>query len=177
MSTAFHSGYVTFIGRPNAGKSTLLSVVSAAKPEIADYPFTTLVPNLGIVAYRGHKSFVMADIPGIIDGASEGKGLGHRFLRHIERNSVLLFMIPADTEDINKEYEILLNEVTKYNPELLDKERLLAITKCDMLDDELEAELDATIIVDLPYVMISAHAQKNLDALKDLIWQRLNLEG
>ena len=165
---------VGLVGFPNAGKSTLLSVVSAAKPEIADYPFTTLVPNLGIVAYRGHKSFVMADIPGIIEGASEGKGLGHRFLRHIERNSVLLFMIPADTEDINKEYEILLNEVTKYNPELLDKERLLAITKCDMLDDELETELDATITVDLPYVMISAHAQKNLDALKDLIWERLN---
>lgn len=168
---------VGLVGFPNAGKSTLLSVVSAAKPEIADYPFTTLTPNLGIVAYRGHKSFVMADIPGIIEGASEGKGLGHRFLKHIERNSALLFMVPADAGDINDEYEILLNEIKKFNPELLDKERLLAITKCDMLDDELEAEIRDSITVDVPFVMISAHAQKNLDKLKDLIWERLTLEG
>jgi GTP-binding protein len=165
---------VGLVGFPNSGKSTLLSVVSAAKPEIADYPFTTLTPNLGIVAYRGHKSFVMADIPGIIEGASEGKGLGHRFLRHIERNSALLFMVPADADDINDQYEVLLNEIKKFNPELLDKKRLLAITKCDMLDDELEADIRESITADVPFVMISAHAQKNIDMLKDKIWEKLN---
>lgn len=165
---------VGLVGFPNAGKSTLLSVLSAAKPEIADYPFTTLVPNLGVVSYRDHKSFVMADIPGIIEGASEGKGLGLRFLRHIERNSILLFMVPADADDIAKEYEILLSELTKYNPELLDKDRLLAISKSDMLDDELIAEIKETLPSDIQSTFISSVAQKGLLELKDLIWNRLN---
>ena len=165
---------VGLVGFPNAGKSTLLSVVSAAKPEIANYAFTTLVPNLGIVNYRDYKSFVMADIPGIIEGAAEGKGLGLRFLRHIERNSVLLFMIPVDTADIKKEYKILTNELKKYNPDLLDKDRLLAITKCDMLDDELMAELKKTTPKGIPTVFISSQAQTGLQELKDLIWKTLN---
>ena len=157
---------VGLVGFPNAGKSTLLSVVSAAKPEIANYPFTTLVPNLGIVAYRDHKSFVMADIPGIIEGAHKGKGLGHRFLRHIERNAVLLFMIPADADDILKEYQILLNELAQYNPDLLDKERLLAITKCDLLDDELMSELKDEFPKDIKVVCISSVSQQGLTELK-----------
>lgn len=165
---------VGLVGFPNAGKSTLLSVLSAAKPEIADYPFTTLVPNLGVVAYRDHKSFVMADIPGIIEGASEGKGLGIRFLRHIERNSMLLFMIPADSEDIREEFKILLGELQKYNPELLDKERLLAITKSDMLDEELIEEMKAEVPEGIKTIFISSVAQKGLDALKDEIWTCLN---
>ncbi len=166
---------VGLVGFPNAGKSTLLSVVSAAKPEIADYPFTTLVPNLGIVSYRDNKSFVMADIPGIIEGASEGRGLGHRFLRHIERNSVLLFMVPADTDrTITEEYEILLNELTAYNPELLDKPKLLAITKSDMLDEELEQEMALQVPKDIPYLFISSVSGKNIQPLKDLIWKEIN---
>ena len=164
---------VGLVGFPNVGKSTLLSVVSEAKPEIANYAFTTLVPNLGIVAYRDHQSFVMADIPGIIEGAAEGKGLGVRFLRHIERNSLLLFMVPADADDINEDYEILLNELKKYNPELLDKKRLLAITKSDMLDEELEAAIRKEIKVDIPYVFISSVVQKGITELKDLIWKNL----
>ncbi|MEC8617281.1 MAG: GTPase ObgE [Bacteroidota bacterium] len=167
---------VGLVGFPNAGKSTLLSVLSAAKPEIANYPFTTLVPNLGIVAYRDHKSFVMADIPGIIEGAHKGKGLGHRFLRHIERNSVLLFMIPADTDDILKEYKILLNELAQYNPDLLDKERLLAITKCDLLDDELMAELKNEFPRDIEVVCISSVSQQGLTELKDEIWKLIHYE-
>lgn len=166
---------VGLVGFPNAGKSTLLSVVSAAKPEIGDYPFTTLVPNLGIVSYRDNKSFIMADIPGIIEGASEGKGLGYRFLRHIERNSVLLFMVPADTSrSIAEEYEILLNELTAYNPELIDKPRILAVTKSDMLDAELEAEMADGLPKDVPHIFISSVAQKNITPLKDLIWQAIN---
>ena len=165
---------VGLVGFPNAGKSTLLSVLSAAKPEIADYPFTTLVPNLGVVSYRDHKSFVMADIPGIIEGASEGKGLGLRFLRHIERNSILLFLVPADADDIAKEYEILLSELTQYNPELLDKDRLLTISKSDMLDDELIEEIKETLPSDVESLFISSVAQKGLQELKDLIWKRLN---
>jgi len=164
---------VGLVGFPNAGKSTLLSVVSAAKPEIADYPFTTLVPNLGIVSYREGRSFVMADIPGIIEGAHLGKGLGIRFLRHIERNSVLLFMVPADSPDINEEYRILLNELKQYNPELLDKKRVLAITKSDYADKELIAEMD-THMPDVPYVFISSIAGTGLTELKDLLWQALN---
>jgi GTP-binding protein len=160
---------VGLVGFPNAGKSTLLSVLSAAKPEIADYAFTTLRPNLGIVEYRGNHSFIMADIPGIIEGAHEGKGLGLRFLRHIERNSVLLFIIPADSNDIAKEYEVLINELRLYNPELLDKERLLAISKSDMLDDELEEEIKKEL-PGLKTIFISSVAQKNLNELKDLIW-------
>jgi GTP-binding protein len=163
---------VGLVGFPNAGKSTLLSVVSAAKPEIGDYPFTTLVPNLGIVNYRGYKSFVIADIPGIIEGASEGKGLGLRFLRHIERNSILLFLIPADAEDIKKEYHILLNELKNYNPELLDKERLLAISKCDLLDDELTAEIRADL-PDIPHTFISSVANIGIIELKDMLWKAL----
>ncbi len=163
---------VGLVGFPNAGKSTLLSVVSAAKPEIANYAFTTLKPNLGIVSYRDERSFVMADIPGIIEGASEGKGLGLRFLRHIERNSLLLFLVPADSPDIAKEYEILLNELRAYNPELLDKTRLLAISKSDLLDEELKAEIVPTL-PNLPYVFISSVAQKGLNELKDLIWIHL----
>ncbi len=165
---------VGLVGFPNAGKSTLLSVVSAAKPEIADYPFTTLVPNLGIVAYRDNKSFIMADIPGIIEGASQGKGLGIRFLRHIERNSALLFMVPADAMDINKEYQILLNEVKEFNPELLYKPRILAITKADMLDSELEAEMKKTVPTELQHIFISSVSGKNILQLKDLIWETLN---
>ena len=165
---------VGLVGFPNAGKSTLLSVVSAAKPEIANYPFTTLVPNLGIVAYRNHQSFVMADIPGIIEGAAEGKGLGLRFLRHIERNSTLLFMVPADSDDILKEYKILLKELKKYNPELLDKDRILAISKSDMLDQELKNEISKEIPKNLPFIFISSVAQQGLTELKDLIWKKLN---
>ena len=167
---------VGLVGFPNAGKSTLLSVVSAAKPEIANYPFTTLVPNLGIVAYRDHKSFVMADIPGIIEGAHKGKGLGHRFLRHIERNAVLLFMIPADSDDILEEYQILLNELGQYNPDLLDKERLLAITKCDLLDDELMTELKGEFPKDVKVVCISSVSQQGLTELKDEIWKLIHYE-
>ena len=165
---------IGLVGFPNAGKSTLLSVVSAAKPEIANYPFTTLVPNLGIVSYRDHKSFIMADIPGIIEGASEGKGLGLRFLRHIERNSTLLFLVPADSDDIKKEYEILLGELRKYNPELLDKNRILAISKSDMLDEELITEIKKELPTDLPSLFISSVAQQGLTELKDLIWEKLN---
>ena len=165
---------IGLVGFPNAGKSTLLSVVSAAKPKIANYPFTTLVPNLGIVSYRGDKSFIMADIPGIIEGASEGKGLGLRFLRHIERNSALLFMVPADSDDITKEYEILLGELQKYNPELLDKDRILAISKSDMLDEELIAEIKEELPTDLPSLFISSVAQQGITELKDLIWKKLN---
>jgi GTP-binding protein len=165
---------VGLVGFPNAGKSTLLSVVSAAKPKIADYAFTTLTPNLGVVAYRDDKSFVMADIPGIIEGAAEGKGLGIRFLRHIERNSLLLFMIPADAKDIKKEYEILLNELKKYNPELLDKKRLLAISKSDMLDDELLSEMKREVPTDIPTLFISAATQQGITELKDLIWRNLH---
>ena len=165
---------VGLVGFPNAGKSTLLSVISAAKPEIANYPFTTLVPNLGIVAYREHKSFIMADIPGIIEGASEGKGLGLRFLRHIERNSTLLFIIPADADNITKEYKILLSELKKYNPELLDKNRILAISKSDLLDEELKEEISKELPKDIPSIFISSVAQQGLIELKDLIWKKLN---
>ncbi|MBS2096716.1 GTPase ObgE [Carboxylicivirga linearis] len=163
---------VGLVGFPNAGKSTLLSVVSAAKPEIADYPFTTLIPNLGIVSYRENHSFCMADIPGIIEGASEGKGIGLRFLRHIERNSILLFLVPADAEDIRKEYEILLNELRQYNPELLDKSRLLAVSKSDMLDDELIEEIKQDL-PDIPSIFISSVAQQGITELKDMIWKEL----
>jgi GTP-binding protein len=165
---------VGLVGFPNAGKSTLPSVLTAAKPEIGDYPFTTLRPNLGIVNYRGHLSFVMADIPGIIEGAHEGKGIGHRFLRHIERNALLLFMIPADSNDIKKEYEILLNELTAYNPELLDKKRILAITKADMLDDVMMEQMKELLPTDIQTLFISAVAQKGLVELKDLLWKELN---
>jgi GTP-binding protein len=165
---------VGLVGFPNAGKSTLLSVVSEARPEIADYPFTTLVPNLGVVAYRDHKSFVMADIPGIIEGAAEGKGLGLRFLRHIERNAVLLFLVPADADDINKEFNILLKELKKYNPQLLDKERVLAISKSDMLDQELMDEIAPTLPEDLPYVFLSSVANIGITELKDKLWVALN---
>lgn len=168
---------VGLVGFPNAGKSTLLSVLTSAKPKIADYPFTTLKPNLGIVQHRDFQSFVIADIPGIIEGAAEGKGLGHYFLRHIERNSTLLFLIPADSKDIFKEYEILVNELQKYNPQLLDKERLIAISKCDMLDDELMAEMKAELDQDFagtPYMFISSVAQIGLQSLKDKLWAMLN---
>ncbi len=168
---------VGLVGFPNAGKSTLLSVMTAAKPKIADYEFTTLKPNLGIVQYRDFRSFVMADIPGIIEGAAEGKGLGHYFLRHIERNATLLFLIPADSKDISKEYEILLDELRRYNPELLDKQRLVAISKSDMLDDELEEEMDALLkddFKDIPYLFISSVAQKGIQELKDKLWGLLN---
>jgi GTP-binding protein len=168
---------VGLVGFPNAGKSTLLSVVSAAKPEIANYPFTTLVPNLGIVAYRDNRSFVMADIPGIIEGASEGRGLGLRFLRHIERNSILLFMIPADSDDIVMEYNILLNELKQYNPELVGKQRILAITKCDMLDDELMEEIKKTVPNDIQIVYISSITGFGISELKDLIWAEINKES
>jgi GTP-binding protein len=168
---------VGLVGFPNAGKSTLLSVVSAAKPEIADYPFTTLVPNLGIVEYRDGKSFVMADIPGIIEGAAEGRGLGLRFLRHIERNSILLFMIPADCDDIVKEFDILLNELKQYNPELVDKQRILAITKCDMLDEELMDAIKNEIPKDIQTVFISSVSGLGLSELKDLIWTEINKES
>ncbi|MCL2683419.1 MAG: GTPase ObgE [Bacteroidales bacterium] len=165
---------VGLVGFPNAGKSTLLSVVSAAKPEIADYPFTTLVPNLGIVSYRDHKSFIMADIPGIIEGAAEGKGLGLRFLRHIERNSLLLFMVPCDTNDIKKEYKILLNELKKHNPELMQKKRVLAITKCDLADDELIKAFKKELPKGVPTVFISAVTGKGIQELKDLIWKEIH---
>lgn len=165
---------VGLVGFPNAGKSTLLSVLTAAKPKIANYPFTTLVPNLGIVPYREHLSFVMADIPGIIEKAHEGKGLGHRFLRHIERNATLLFMVPCDTENIRKEYEILLRELELYNEELIHKPRILAITKSDLIDAELQRLLQAEIPADIPFVFISSVAQKGLDELKDLLWETMN---
>ncbi len=165
---------VGLVGFPNAGKSTLLSVISAAKPKIADYPFTTLTPNLGIVDYRDHKSFVMADIPGIIEGASEGKGLGHRFLRHIERNSVLLFLIPVDSEDVVKEYNILLSELEKYNPELLFKDRLLALSKVDMLDEELKTEMLKQIPAKVDVVFISSVSGEGIMELKDKLWEKLN---
>jgi len=168
---------VGLVGFPNAGKSTLLSVVTAAKPKIANYEFTTLKPNLGIVEYRDHQTFVMADIPGIIEGAAEGKGLGHYFLRHIERNSTLLFLIPADADDIKKQYDILLDELRRYNPEMLDKDRLIAISKCDMLDDELQAEMKQELdkdFKDIPYIFFSAVAQKGLMELKDRLWEMLN---
>lgn len=164
---------VGLVGFPNAGKSTLLSVVSAAKPKIANYPFTTLQPNLGIVEYRERKSFVMADIPGIIEGASEGRGLGLRFLRHIERNSLLLFVVPADADDIKKEYHILLNELTQYNPELLDKTHILAISKADMLDEELMQEITLDL-PDIPYLFISSITGYGIPALKDMLWRGLN---
>lgn len=163
---------VGLVGFPNAGKSTLLSVVSAAKPEIANYPFTTLVPNLGMVPYRDERSFVMADIPGIIEGASEGKGLGLRFLRHIERNSVLLFVVPCDTKSIEKEYEILLGELRKHNPELMDKQRILAVSKSDLIDEELEEALREEL-PDLPVIFFSAVSRQNLDPLKDMIWKAI----
>ncbi len=165
---------VGLVGFPNAGKSTLLSVVSAAKPKIADYAFTTLTPNLGVVAYRDGLSFVMADIPGIIEGAAEGKGLGIRFLKHIERNSLLLFMVPADAKDIKQEFEILLNELKKYNPELLDKKRLLAITKSDLLDEELKLAIQKELPKKIPAVFISSLANQGITELKDLIWRSLH---
>lgn len=165
---------VGLVGFPNAGKSTLLSVVSAAKPKIADYPFTTLTPNLGVVAYRDGHSFVMADIPGIIEGAAEGKGLGTRFLRHIERNPLLLFMVPADSRDIRSEYDVLLNELRKYNPELLDKKRLLAVTKSDMLDEELMEAIAKELPPDIPGVFISSVTNQGIVELKDLIWKNLH---
>ena len=165
---------VGLVGFPNAGKSTLLSVVTSAKPKIADYAFTTLKPNLGIVKYRDFKTFVIADIPGIIEGAAEGKGLGHRFLRHIERNSTLLFLIPADSDDIQKEYAILLNELKKHNPELLDKSRLLAISKSDLLDEELKEEIKKDLPKGIDTLFISSVAQQGLVELKDTLWKMLN---
>lgn len=168
---------VGLVGFPNAGKSTLVSTLSSAKPKIADYPFTTLEPSLGIVAYRDGKSFVMADIPGIIEGAGEGKGLGLRFLRHIERNSLLLFMVPADTDDIAREYSILLHELETFNPELMDKGRVLAITKSDLIDDELRQLLLQTLPTDLPTVFISSVTGQGLTELKDILWQELNSES
>lgn len=167
---------VGLVGFPNAGKSTLLSVITAAKPKIADYEFTTLKPNLGIVQYRDFKTFVVADIPGIIEGAAEGKGIGHRFLRHIERNSTLLFLVPADAPDIVKQYEVLVDELRRYNPEMLDKDRLIAISKSDMLDDELKAELKTELDkgLDYPYLFISSVAQQGLTELKDKLWEMLN---
>ena len=168
---------VGLVGFPNAGKSTLLSSISAARPKIANYPFTTLEPNLGIVPYRDGRSFVMADIPGIIEGASEGKGLGLRFLRHIERNSLLLFMVPGDTDNIKKEYEILLGELQKFNPAMLDKHRILAVTKSDLLDDELIEMLHEELPEDLPVVFISSVVGKGLMELKDLLWKELNSES
>lgn len=170
---------VGLVGFPNAGKSTLLSVLTSAKPKIADYPFTTLKPNLGIVAYRDYQSFVIADIPGIIEGAAEGKGLGHYFLRHIERNSTLLFLVPADADDIQKEYNILLDELRRYNPEMLDKDRLLVVSKCDMLDEELQLEMKNQLdsqSLGIPYLFISSVAQQGLVELKDKLWAMLNVE-
>lgn len=167
---------VGLVGFPNAGKSTLLSAVSSARPKIANYPFTTLEPSLGIVSYRDNQSFVMADIPGIIEGASEGKGLGLRFLRHIERNSLLLFMVPGDTEDIRKEYEILLNELATFNPEMLDKQRVLAITKSDLLDEELIQMLSENL-PDVPHVFISSVTGMGIAELKDVLWRELNSES
>ena len=168
---------VGLVGFPNAGKSTLLSSLSSAKPKIANYPFTTMEPSLGIVSYRDHQSFVMADIPGIIEGASEGKGLGLRFLRHIERNSLLLFMVPGDTDDIKNEYEILLNELRQFNPEMLSKHRILAVTKSDLLDEELIEMLRETLPTDLPVVFISAVTGSGIEELKDLLWKELNAES
>lgn len=170
---------VGLVGFPNAGKSTLLSVMTSAKPKIADYPFTTLKPNLGIVAYREFQSFVMADIPGIIEGAAEGKGLGHYFLRHIERNSLLLFLVPADEADLRNAYDILLDELRRYNPDMLDKDRLLVVSKCDLLDDELQKEMQQYLkktFKDIPYLMISSVAQQGIQTLKDKLWQMLNQE-
>lgn len=164
---------VGLVGFPNAGKSTLLSVVSSATPEVADYPFTTLVPHLGVVNYRDYRSFVMADIPGLIEGASEGKGLGHRFLRHIERNAILLFMVPADSDDVKKEYEILLNELRKYNPDLLDKKRLLAVTKADLLDEELMDEMKDELPEGIPSLFMSSITGFGIQGLKDMIWRAL----
>lgn len=168
---------VGLVGFPNAGKSTLVSALSSAKPKIANYPFTTLEPSLGIVSYRDNRSFVMADIPGIIEGASQGKGLGLRFLRHIERNSLLLFMVPGDTDDIKKEYEILLNELSTFNPELLDKGRILAVTKCDLLDEELMEMLKSTLPEGVPVVFISAVTGFGLNELKDVLWHEMNSES
>ena len=168
---------VGLVGLPNAGESTLLSAVSSARPKIANYPFTTLEPSLGIVSYHDHQSFVMADIPGIIEGASEGKGLGLRFLRHIERNSLLLFMVPGDTEDIKAEYELLLRELANFNPEMLDKHRVLAVTKCDLLDDELCEMLKDTLPDDIPVVFISSVTGQGIDTLKDVLWKELNAES
>lgn len=168
---------VGLVGFPNAGKSTLLSSVSAARPKIADYPFTTMEPQLGIVSYRDNQSFVMADIPGIIEGASEGKGLGLRFLRHIERNAVLLFMVPADADDISEQYKILLNELEKFNPQLLDKHRILAISKSDMLDEELIEQIEATLPADLPHVFISSVTGFGITELKDILWRAINDES
>ncbi len=168
---------IGLVGFPNAGKSTLLSVVSAAKPKIANYPFTTMEPNLGIVSYRDGQSFVMADIPGIIEGASEGKGLGLRFLRHIERNSLLLFMVPADADDIRKEYDILLNELAQFNPEMLDKQRVLAITKSDMLDQELMDEITPDLPENIPHIFISSVTNYNIQQLKDILWAELNRDS
>ena len=168
---------VGLVGFPNAGKSTLLSSISAARPKIADYPFTTMEPQLGIVSYRDNRSFVMADIPGIIEGASEGRGLGLRFLRHIERNAVLLFMVPADSDDIRKEYEILLNELAQFNPELMDKQRVLAISKSDMLDDELIAEIEPELPNDVPHVFISSVIGMGIQALKDMLWRAITDEA
>ncbi|MEI7979667.1 MAG: GTPase ObgE [Bacteroidota bacterium] len=165
---------IGLVGFPNAGKSTLLSVITAAKPEIADYPFTTLVPNLGIVKYHDYKSFVVADIPGIIEGAHEGKGLGTRFLRHIERNATLLFMVPANSEDIKGEYKILLNELKQYNKELGDKKRLLAITKCDLVDEDTLKAIKKTLPRGIPNIFISAASNKNIDELKDKLWEMIN---
>jgi GTPase len=165
---------VGLVGFPNAGKSTLLASITAAKPEIADYPFTTLVPNLGMVPYRDYRSFVMADIPGIIENAHLGKGIGHRFLRHIERNATLLFLIPCDTNDIQKEYDILLNELAQFNPELLDKPRVLAITKCDMLDEEMQASMEKLVPQGIPHIFISAVSNQGLVQLKDMLWEQLN---
>lgn len=169
---------VGLVGFPNAGKSTLLSVITAAKPKIADYEFTTLKPNLGIVNYRDFKTFVVADIPGIIEGAAEGRGIGHRFLRHIERNSTLLFLIPADAPDVPKQYSILVDELRRYNPEMLDKDRLIAVSKSDMLDEELRTEMKAELdkVFDVPYLFISSVAQQGLTVLKDKLWEMLNKE-
>ena len=168
---------VGLVGFPNAGKSTLLSSLSSARPKIANYPFTTLEPSLGIVSYHDKQSFVMADIPGIIEGASEGKGLGLRFLRHIERNSLLLFMVPGDTDDIKKEYEVLLNELKNFNPDMLDKHRVLAVTKCDLLDEELIEMLQETLPQDLPVVFISSVTGYGINELKDTLWRELNSES
>ena len=168
---------VGLVGFPNAGKSTLISTLSAARPKIANYPFTTLEPSLGIVNYRDDKSFVMADIPGIIEGASQGKGLGLRFLRHIERNSLLLFLIPIDCDDINKEYGILLNELSQFNPQMLDKHRVVAITKCDTVDNETIELIKPHVNLDVPVVYISSVAHKGMDVLKDILWEELNSES